>query len=219
MATTRKKTDNTATTITKVADKTESKQKSTYKPKAVSVEEKVDDMAGVEKKADEKVETKMSLPVKEKKKFSDSDGILCRSITQGGLYMEGAKTHMLYEWVEYGDITYVEYADLAAAVRVKSSYVFNPMFIVDDEDFIEEFSQLKKFYTENYTAHDLESILFLPVDEMLVEIAALPKSAIESLKVLAASSINDGTLDSVKKIKSLDEVFGTNLSILAEFKD
>ncbi len=157
--------------------------------------------------------------VKEKKKFSDSDGIICRSITQGGLYMEGAKTHMLYEWVEYGDKTQVEYADLAAAVRTKSSYIFGPMFIIEDEDFIEEFTQLKKFYTENYTVSDLEEILFYPIDRMLEEISALPKSAVESLKVLAASSINEGTLDSVKKIKALDEIFGTNLSLLAEFKN
>lgn len=166
-----------------------------------------------------KQETKTTAPKKQKKTFSDSDGIVCRSITQGGLYMEGAKTHMLYEWVEYGDKTQVEYADLAAAVRTKSSYLFNPMFIVEDEDFIDEFSQLKKFYTENYTVNDLESILSYPMNKMLEEISALPKSAIESLKVLAASSINDGTLDSVKKIKALDEVFGTNLSLLAEFKN
>lgn len=181
------------TTTTKVVEKTEPKQ---------------------ETKVEEAVR-----PVKQKRVFSESDGIPCRSITQGGLYMEGAKTHMLYEWVEYGDTTFVEYADLAAAVRTKSSYLFGPLFIVDDDDFVEEFSQLKKFYTENYTVSDLEEILFYPVDKMLEEISALPKSAIESLKVLAASSINEGTLDSVKKIKALDEVFGTNLNLLAEFKN
>lgn len=168
----------------------------------------------------EKPETKAATKVvKERKKFSESDGIPCRSITQGGLYMEGAKTHMLYEWVEYGDVTEVEYADLAAAVRTKSSYLFGPMFIVDDEDFVEEFSQLKKFYTENYTVGDLEKVLSYPFEKMMEEISALPKNALESLKVLAASSINEGTLDSVKKIKALDEVFGTNLSLLAEFKN
>lgn len=166
----------------------------------------------VEKKEPEKVE-------KVKRTFKDSDGILCRSITQGGLYMEGAKTHMLYEWVEYGDVTFVEYSDLAAAVRIKSNYVFSPLFIVDDEDFVNEFPQLKKFYTENYSINDLETILSYPVERMQEEIKALPKSAIESLKVLAASSINDGDLDSVSKIKVLDDLFGTKLSILAEFKD
>lgn len=155
----------------------------------------------------------------EKKVFDDSDGIVCRSVAQGGLFMEGAKTHMLYEWMDYGDKTQVEYADLASAVRVKSSFVFSPLFIVEDEDFIEAFPQLKKFYTENYTIQDLEAILRLPEKKMIEEVSALPKTAIESLKVIAASAITDGTLDSVKKIKALDELFGTNLNLIAEFKD
>lgn len=158
-------------------------------------------------------------PKVEKRVFKESEGIPCRSITQGGLYMEGAKTKMRYEWSDYGDITYVEYADLASATRVRSSYVFGPLFMIDDDDFIEEFPQLKKFYTENYSISDLEVILSYPVDRMVKEIQALPKSAIESIKVLAASSINDGSLDSVSKIKALDELFGTKLSLLAEFKD
>lgn len=69
---------------------------------------------------------KVEAPKVEKKVFKDSDGIPCRSITQGALYMEGAKTHMLYEWVEYGDVTMVEYADLTAAVRTKSWFMFSP---------------------------------------------------------------------------------------------
>lgn len=155
----------------------------------------------------------------EKKVFKDSDGIPCRSITQGALYMEGAKTHMLYEWVDYGDVTMVEYADLAAAVRIKSWFVFSPTFIVDDEDFVEQNMQLKKFYTENYSVHDLNKILQLPIDKMKEEILALPKSAIDSLKTLAASSVSEGTIDSVRRIKVLDELFGTNLNILAEFEN
>ena len=75
--------------------------------------------------ASKKPTTVVEEPKVEKRVFKDSDGIPCRSITQGALYMEGAKTHMLYEWVEYGDVTMVEYADLAAAVRTKSWLMFS----------------------------------------------------------------------------------------------
>ena len=160
----------------------------------------------------------VKVPKVEKKVFKDSDGIPCRSITQGALYMEGAKTHMLYEWVEYGDVTMVEYADLAAAVRTKSWFMFSPAFIVEDDDFIEQNAQLKKFYNENYSVHDLEKILRLPIEKMKEEVTALPKSAKESLKSLAAASITEGTLDSVKRIKVLDELFDANLNVLAEFE-
>lgn len=174
----------------------------------------------------EAVKAENAKPVREvapktnsKKVFNADDGIICRSVTQGGLFMEGPKTHMHYEWVQYGDITEVEYSDLAALVRVKSTYVFGPWFMIDDEDFIEEFPQLKKFYTENYTLSDLETILSYPTDRMMDEVKALPKTAAESLKVMSASAISDGTLDSVAKIKALDDFFGTNLSLLAEFKN
>lgn len=180
--------------------------------------------AGAPKIEAAKAET--AKPVKEvapktnpKKVFNADDGVICRSVTQGGLFMEGPKTHMHYEWVQYGDITEVEYSDLAALVRVKSTYVFGPWFMIDDEDFIEEFPQLKKFYTENYTLSDLETILSYPTDRMMDEVKSLPKTAAESLKVMSASAISDGTLDSVAKIKALDDFFGTNLSLLAEFKN
>ena len=193
-----------ATTTTRKKTTTQAKPK--VEPKA---EPKV-----VEKAVEAKTESK-----KVRKTFNADDGIICRSVTQGGLFMEGPKTHMHYEWVQYGDITEVEYSDLAALVRVKSTYVFGPWFMIDDEDFIEEFPQLKKFYTENYTLSDLETILSYPTDRMMDEVRSLPKTAAESLKVMSASAISDGTLDSVAKIKALDDFFGTNLSLLAEFKN
>lgn len=196
------------TTTTTKKTTTSARSKTTAKPKV----------------APEKEETKVGTAVaegskKQKRVFKQDDGIPCRSITQGGLFMEGAKTKMVYEWSEYGDITYVEYADLASAVRVRSSYIFSPCFMIDDDDFVEEFPQLKKFYTENYSVNDLETILSYPVDRMIEEIGLLPKTAIESLKVMSASAISDGTLDSVAKIKALDDFFGTNLSLLAEFRN
>ena len=184
-----------------MATKTTTTKKTTAKPRATAKAEAVE---------------QVKEEVKQKRVFKDSDGIPCRSVTQGGLYMEGQKTHMQYEWVTYGDYTDVEYADLAAAVRVKSGYVFRPTFIIEDDDFIAEFPTLKKFYTENYSITDLEAILKYPVDKMLEEIKCLPKTALDSLKVLAASSVADGSLDSVKKIGALDEVLGTNMSLLAE---
>lgn len=163
---------------------------------------------------EETVEEKVvSTPVK--KKFDPEDGVLCRSITVGGLCMTGVKSGLFYRWTEYGDETEVEYRDLAAIVRTKSPYVFNPQFVIDDEDFIAEFPQLQKFYEDSYTVNDLESILGLPVQDMVTNINSLPTGAKETIKNIASSQIADGRLDSVRKIKALDEIFGTELSLLA----
>ena len=155
--------------------------------------------------------------VKPKKVFDQSDGIICRSVVQGGLYMEGLKTQIIYNWADYGDESEVEYRDLAAAVRSKSKFLFNPWIIVEDKDFIEEFPQLSKFYEDSYTVKELRNVLDMPVDQMVAAIEKLPDGAKESLKTIAAKQVSMGILDSVNKIRALDKIFGTDLNLLSEF--
>ena len=152
---------------------------------------------------------------KVKKKFEQTDYIMCRSVVTGGLYLEGSKTKQVYSWTEYGDETEVEYRDLVAEVRQRSEFVFGPRFIVENEDFIEEFPQLKQFYDQYYSVKELGDILELPVNQMAKKIEELPKGAKESIRTLAASRISSGIIDSVSKIKKLDEIFDTDLEMLS----
>ena len=152
---------------------------------------------------------------KVKKKFDPEDLISCRSVTVGGLCLSGVKSGDLYRWTEYGDITEVEYRDIATLVRSKSDYIFHPYLIIDDEDFIAEFPQLQQFYDANYTINDLEGVLSLSVGDMIATINTLPNGAKETLKNIASTQIAEGRLDSVKKIKALDDLFGTELNLFA----
>ena len=151
-----------------------------------------------------------------KKEFDQSDGILCHSVIQGGLYFDGTKTGILYTFSDYGDYTEIEYRDLAAAVRTKSEYIFNPYFVIDDEGFIAEFPAVEKFYSEKFTTKDLREILYLDIPDMIAEIERLPQTAVESLKNIASTQIANGNIDSIRKIKALDEIFDTDLSLISE---
>lgn len=173
---------------------------------------RMDDLVEVLSKEDETPETPKK---KEKKKFQQSDLIMCRSVTTGGLFLEGSKTKQLYQWNDYGDESEVEYRDLVAEVRLKSNFVFAPWFIVEDDDFIEEFPQLKQFYAQYLSVKDLREILNLPVSQMARRISELPQGAKESLRTLAASMIKSGAIDSVSKIKKLDEIFETDMEFLS----
>ncbi len=152
----------------------------------------------------------------EKRVFKADDKISCRSVTQGALFMEGLRTKQLYEWLSYGDIIEVEYQDLQAAVRNKSQFVYTPYFIVEDEDFIAENTQLDKFYNERFTVKELRDILDLELRDMKEAIKELPDGAKNSLKAIASECVKNGTIDSVRKIKALDEIFGTDLNLLAD---
>jgi hypothetical protein len=47
-------------------------------------------------------------------------------------------------------------------------------------------------------------------------ILSLPNGAKESLKSVASSMISNGTLDGIKKIQALDEIFNTNFMLMTE---
>lgn len=156
--------------------------------------------------------------VKEKRVFKNDDLIPCRSITNGELLMVGNKTNILYRWADYDDVAEVEYQDLIFEARVaRNSFVSYPRFIVLDEDFIEQNKQLTEIYDKLYTVKDLRNILNMSATEMKNIIPTLPQGAKESIKGLASTMIHNGQLDSVKKIRLLDEIFDTEMmKILAE---
>ena len=168
---------------------------------------------------DEEEEVVVETKKDSKHKFEQTDGVSCRSVVQGGLFMEGLKTKMDYSWTDYGDVTEVEYRDLVAAVRSKSKFVFNPWFIIEDEDFLAEYPQVKQFYDSSYTLTDLIKILDMPPTQMIEEIKKLPKGAIDTIKSLASKQVSNGTLDSVSRIRALDDYFDTDLNLLASISN
>lgn len=162
---------------------------------------------------------KKVVEVKEKtpRKYEATEGISCRSITPGGLYMEGIKSHIVYEWANNGDVTEVEYQDLIAAIRSNVSYITKPYFIIEDEDIVAQFPQINKIYESMYSVKDLKEVLTdLSPRDMKATILKFPDGAKESIKHIASQMISNGTLDSVQKIKILDEIFGTRLMLMTE---
>ena len=163
---------------------------------------------------EEQLEKEPETP-KKKKKFEQTDLVLCRSVTTGGLYMEGSKTKQIYQWSDYGDESEIEYRDLVAEIRTKSPFIFTPRFIIEDEDFIAEFPQLSQFYAQYLSVKDLREILELPVSQMARKISELPQGAKESIRTIASSMVASGAIDSVAKIKKLDEIFDTDMEFLS----
>lgn len=168
----------------------------------------------VENTVEVKTETKKEVK-KEKRKYEQSEGILCKSITSGGLYMPGLKSNILYTWIDSGDQIEVEYQDLLAAIRSNNSYVMRPFFVIEDEEFVSQFPQLKKLYDKLYSVGELKDVITdLSPADMKATILSLPQGAQDSIKHIASKMVSDGTLDSVRKIKILDEIFDTEMSVM-----
>ena len=164
---------------------------------------------------EEPVEKPKTIKATRKSKFEDGDLIPCRSVTSGGLNFIGTSGKKV-RFADYGAVEYVEYGDLRREAQIanQTNYLYYPRFIVLDPEFVEEFPKLEEFYSQWYTNEgDFEKILELPKNQMIEAIEKLPKGCKECLKGIVSTKLDDGTLDSVQKIKMLDEVFGTNMLI------
>lgn len=149
------------------------------------------------------------------RKFEQNDLILCRSVTYGELLYPAKKSQLLYTWANYGDTTEVEYQDLQALRSTKSAYLNAPYFMIEDEELLEQWPEFKKIY-EKIAVTDLDKMFDMPLNKFKVALKNLPVGFRDSIKNVASAKILDGTLDSLSKIKAIDEVFNTDLKLLIE---
>lgn len=170
--------------------------------RAIDTEVNAEVVQEVKKPATKKVQAK---------KFEPSDVIPCRSVTYGELILEGYKTKLLYTWANAGDVAYVEYQDLQALQSRKSKFLTDPLFIIEDQDLVEQWGNMLKPIYNKIVEEDIEQILELPVNQLKARINASPIGVKEAVKNMAAAKIIGGEFDSINKIKAIDEVLGTEL--------
>lgn len=182
-------------------------------------EEVIENEKAVEIVEEKKPEVKEVKAPVQKKSFEPEDTITCRSVVSGRLFMDGIVSAMPYTWLDFGDEVDVEYRDLVAAAKKKNSYVMKPFFVIMDDDFVAQFPFLKDVYSGQYSIKDLAKILTLPVNEMTEAVKELPGNVRETLKGIASTQVSNGVLDSFKKIKALDEILDTDLSLIADMSN
>ena len=162
-------------------------------------------------------EVKVEKPiVKEVKKYAPTDMIPCRSITFGELLLTGAKTKWLYRWANYGDVTEMEYQDLQALRSTRSSYLFKPRFIIEDESLVEQWKSDFGSMYDDIIATDVEAMFNLSPTQLKSKLKKAPAGIQQAVKNLAGEKIMNGSLDSLAKIKAIDEVLGTQLKLYIE---
>lgn len=190
-------------------------RKKTTKPATEKVAEVAVETTAVEAP----VKTTKTAPKKEYRQFNQTDLILCRSVTAGWLGVSG-KSGQYYVFENFGDECEIEYQDLFALKSRHSNYIYAPHFVIEDEELLENprWADVAKFYDEEvYTLEDVDAVLNLPTANFKSALQQLPRGLAKSLQVKVAEKIEDGTFDSLQKIKMIDEVFGTDFrSILAE---
>ena len=151
--------------------------------------------------------------VKTPRKYAPDDMITCRSITYGELLLTGTKSKLLYSWANYGDTTEVEFQDLQALKSTRSSYLFRPRFIIEDEELVDQWSKDIGDMYQEIVSIDVEDLFRLPLNQFKAKLKKSPKGVQQAVKNVAGEKIMNGSLDSLAKIKAIDEILGTDLKL------
>lgn len=163
---------------------------------------------------EEVVETEVKKPAtKTPRKYAPDEQIICRSITYGELLITGPKSKLLYSWSNYGDTTPVEYQDLQALRSVRSTHLLKPRIVVEDEELIAQWGKDFKDLYSKVIDVDVEKLLDLPLGKFKTALKNAPKGVQQAVKNIAGEKIMDGSLDSLAKIKAIDEILNTDLKL------
>lgn len=154
-----------------------------------------------------------SEPKKAPRKFAPNDLIVCRSVTYGELLLSGVKSKLMYVWSNYGDTTEVEFQDLQALKSTRSSYLFRPRFVIEDEELVEQWSKDFGTMYQDLVEVDVDELFKLPIGKFKTALKKAPKGVQQAVKNIAGEKIMNGSLDSLAKIKAIDEILGTDLKL------
>lgn len=154
---------------------------------------------------------------KEPKNFKETDLIPCMCVFPGSVGMTGKRTRNVYHWDGMGSIEYVEFQDLRSEVlNKKSTYIYEPLIVISDDDFLDLNPKLHELYSDYYTPDEIiEVIEDSSPEEMKEFIENLPYKLKDNVKTIASTLIQNGELDSIRKVKIIDKIFGTNLEVVS----
>lgn len=182
---------------------------------------KTEDKKVVEKTV-EKVETKNI--TKKKLRLDDNVLISVKSNRFGELIYINHKTGDETRWENFGDVQPLSVGDLRA-MKAKQLTFFKENWITiegiedadDDYDDVEieeiyEALQISQYYDEYLCPKDINKVFNWTTDEIKNKIPRMTKSVRESILVRANELIKLNILDSMSKVKALEEVLGCELT-------
>ena len=161
----------------------------------------------IESVNDDIVVEEVTEPVKKVRNFKDTDLIQCLCVFPGSVGMTGKRTKNVYMWEDMG----------SEVLNKKAPYIYKPLIIVEDEDFLEQNPALSEMYKDIYTPEEVvDKIKNLTPEGVKKFVDSLPSGIKGNVKNIAATMIHDGALYDIRKIRIRDNIFETDLELYSQ---
>lgn len=147
-----------------------------------------------------------------KKKIENDRMIPIMNISPNGLIYISRRTGAEWEWSEYGDIEYMEMQELQTMRTSQKRFLSEPWVLILDEEVV-SFMGLDKMYKNMVHPDNIEQVFSMKNADFKEVIEKVPNGIAQLICNRAVTKVADGTLDSVAKIKVLNDKYNLDLRI------
>ena len=166
---------------------------------------------------------------KRKLKLDDNVSILVASNIFGELIYINHKTGDKYTWENMGDVQSLYVSDIRAMKSNQRKFLEENWIVLngiadtsdeyEDVDITEVYEalQIANYYKNFLCPSNLNDVFNWSVEDIRNKVSKMPTSTKETIAIRANELIKEGIIDSIAKVKALEEVIGCELA--SEFDD
>lgn len=226
MANNKKNTNVPKTNSTKIESKDVKKEEIT-EVKVIEQEPK-NETEIINNNEEKEMKTETKIINKQNVKIGDDVILSVKSNVAGELIYINHKTGDETHWTEYGDVQTLKAGDIRAMKAKQPKFLTENWIAVegiedadDDYDNIDVFEILEalgilQYYKDNFYPQNINEVFNWKEEEMRNKIPSMPKTIKDTLIISANELISNGILDSMRKIKTLEEILGCELMSLSD---
>ncbi len=162
------------------------------------------------------VETKVVKESSEKKTFKakesykNTDYVTVRNGYNGHLIYKSSRTGERFVWEEFGSEQEMELQELKNAKNSNKDFFENNWFMFDDPGVI-EYLGVGRYYKNALSYAEFDTLFEMSADEVEKRISLLSKGQKATVVYRAKQLINEGKIDSIKVITTLEKNLGVEL--------
>lgn len=132
------------------------------------------------------------------------------NITHGSLVYQSRKTGMEIKFERYGDIEYMEIGELLTMRSSQRRFLDEPWILILDDETV-QYLGLDKLYKRLVNPDNIDQIFNFSIEKFKDVIQSAPRGYSQLIISRAKAKMKDGSLDSVAKIKALEERYKVEL--------
>lgn len=136
--------------------------------------------------------------------------VAVRNGFNGKLVYRSTRTGERFVWDGLGAVLDMELQDLRAAKNSAKGYFENNWFMIDDMDVL-VYLGVERMYRNSLSIDNFDEIFKLPQEQLKERLASIPSGQRSSVIYRARQLIDEGAIDSIKVIRTLEESLGVEL--------